>query len=151
MCKLGATAITFDDIPNPDPVQGTLPAGYKGFSWTNVGYLNMAAFNTTGYRYGHSSGQLIAWFNSVFTLEMLVANQTFTLNSCVMSAAWADTVSVTITGYYLSTQLYTATISVNTYTMVISTFDWPGLTRVVFNPFGGWVSDTGLDNLCITF
>lgn len=111
----------------------------------------MAGYNTSGYRYAHSSGQLIAWFGNVFTLQLLVANQTFTLNSCVMSAGWADTVSVTVTGYYLSTQLYTTTISLNTYTKVISTFDWPGLTRVAFNPFGGWTSDTGLDNLCITF
>ena len=151
MCKLGATAITFDDIPNIDPVQGTLPSGYKGFSWANGNYLNVNSFSGTGYPVLVASGSYVAWFNNPMTMQILVSNNTITLNSCVMGAGWSNSVFLTINGYYNSILKNTTTIALNTYTQVVQVFDWYGLNKIVFTPSGSGYVDVGLDNLCITF
>ena len=151
VCMMGATAITFDDIPNAVASGGPIPSGYKGFSWTNGGYLNIASFNSSGYRYTISSGGFFSWFNTPLVLQLIAGNQTFTLNSRIMSAGWSNSISVGIIAYYSSTPLYNMTIPLNTYTKVIQVFNWPGLTRVVFNPFGSGYVDTGIDNVCVTY
>jgi len=150
VCKPGATLITFEDIPNANSVHGTIPSTYKGLNWTNGNYLNATAYPSTGYQFVRVSGEYVAWFNYVLTIQTLVANSTFILNSCVMAAGWAD-VQLTIVGYYSTTQLYTTAISLNTHSQNVLILDWPGVNTVVFTPYSSGYPDTGIDNLCITF
>ncbi|CAF2594223.1 unnamed protein product [Rotaria sp. Silwood2] len=152
ICKLGATAITFDDdILSMSSLNGFIPSSYQNLSWTNAKYLNATGLPTSGYRYVCVSGEYICWFNAPMTIETLIANRTFTINSFVTAAGWYDSVSLSIIGYFSSTQMYTTTLSLNTYTQRIIELNWSGITKVVFNPSGSGYYDTGIDNLCITF
>ncbi|CAF3538088.1 unnamed protein product [Rotaria sp. Silwood1] len=152
ICKLGATAITFDDnVLSISGVNGIIPSMYKNLSWTNAKYLNATALSTTGYRYVCVSGEYVCWFNTPMTIETLTVNKTFTINSFVTAAGWSNSISLSITGYFSSTQIYTTTFSLNTYTQRIVELNWSGITKIVFNPFGSGYYDTGIDNLCITF
>ncbi|CAM4988058.1 unnamed protein product, partial [Rotaria socialis] len=58
-CKLGATAITFDGIPNLNSLQGVVPSVYNNISWTNAQYLSATAFANTGYQYVCASRQVV--------------------------------------------------------------------------------------------
>lgn len=150
-CKIGATAIIFDDIPNIDPVQASIPSGYKGFSWTNGNYLNAPSFPTSGYPVLLASGTYVAWFNYPMTVQTLMSNSTITLNSCIMGAGWSNSIVLTIDGYYNSILKNTTTTALNTYTQVTMVFNWYGLNKIVMTASGsGWL-DVGLDNLCVTF
>ena len=148
---MGATAITFDDIPNANVYQGAIPSGYKGFSWANGNYINASAQPGSGYPIILASGMYVVWFNNPLTIQTLVANDTIVLNSCVMGAGWSNSLSVTINGYYNGILKNSTTIALNTYTQILRIFNWYGLNRIVITPFGsGWL-DVGIDNLCITF
>lgn len=105
VCTSGATAITFDDIPNPPASETGLPTNYAGLSWTNGRYLNTAAFANTGYTYACASGAYVTWFNSVITIQTLVSTNTVTLNSFVMVAGWSNGAILTVDGCYSSTQI----------------------------------------------
>ena len=76
------------------PVKESMPSGYKGFTWTNGKYLNASAFRGTGYDKTISSGEFVSWFDNPMALQLIAVNQTFTLNSCIMSAGWSNDVSV---------------------------------------------------------
>ena len=148
---MGATAITFDDIPNANAVEGNIPANYKGFSWTNANYLNANAFSGSGYPVIVTSGAYVAWFNYPMTIQTLVANTTIALNSCVMGAGWSNSIVLTINGYYNNILRNTTTIALNTYTQVVQVFNWYDLNKIVFTASGSGYLDVGIDNLCITF
>ncbi|CAF1122883.1 unnamed protein product [Rotaria sordida] len=150
LCKLGATAITFDDLSTPT-VNGIIPSIYQNLSWTNAYYLNESGIPNIGYRYVRVSGEYVCWFNSPMTIQTLIVNKTFTINSFVTAAGWSDSVILTITGYFSSIQIYTTSMSLNTYTQRIVELNWSGITKVVFNPSSPGYYDTGIDNLCITF
>lgn len=151
VCKLGATGITFDDIPNANSVDGTVPSICGGLSWMNAKYLNATVFAGSGYVFTRASGEIVAWFDTVMTIQALVMTNTFTLTSCVMAAGWSNSLIVTINGYYSTTQLYTITFPLNTYTQTKIVLDWPGVNKVVFTPSGSGYYDMGIDNLCVTF
>ncbi|CAF3067577.1 unnamed protein product [Rotaria sp. Silwood2] len=151
VCPVGATIITFDDIPNADPVQGTIPAVYANLQWVDANYLNATARPTSGYRFVVVSGEYIAWNNVALTIQTLLTNNTITLHSCVMAAGWSDSVTLTVVGYRSATQLYTTSFSLNTYQQVVAMFQWPGVNKVVFTPSGSGYIDFGIDNLCVTF
>jgi hypothetical protein len=151
VCELGATGITFDDIPNENSAGGTIPSIYAGLSWINAQYLNATVYVGSGYVFVSASGDFVAWFNSVVTIQTLLANNTLTLNSMVTAAGWSNSISLTIAGYNSSTQLYTKTVALNTYTQTILVLNWIGLNKIVLTPSGSGYLDTGIDNLCITF
>ncbi|CAF1211538.1 unnamed protein product [Rotaria sordida] len=150
ICKLGATAITFDDLSSSGQ-NGFIPSIYQNLSWTNAKYLNATGLPGSGYPYVCVSGEYVCWFNNPMTIETLVVNRTFTINSFVTAAGWSNSLILTITGYFSSTQIYTTSMPLNTYTQRIVELNWSGITKVVFNPSGSGYYDTGIDNLCITF
>ena len=148
---MGATVITFDDIPNANSEEDPIPSGYKGFSWTNGNYMNVSKWPSNGYPLIRASGAYVAWFNRPLRIQTLVANTTITLNSCIMGVGWSDPISLTINGYYNGILKNTTTIAFQIRTPILRVFNWYDLNRIVFTPTGsGWL-DIGMDNLCITF
>ncbi|CAF3931774.1 unnamed protein product [Rotaria magnacalcarata] len=103
VCKLGATAITFDDIPNLNTLQDVIPSVYNNISWMNAQYLNATASSSAGYTYVCSSGQMVCWFNVPMTIQTSIANTTLTINSFVIAAVSSNSITVTIVGYFAST------------------------------------------------
>jgi hypothetical protein len=85
------------------------------------------------------------------TIQTLILNNTITLNSCIMAAAWSNSLYVTIDGYYYSSRLNTTIIPLNTYTQNLIILNWYGLNKITFTPSGSGYYDMGLDNLCLTF
>ncbi|CAF4821397.1 unnamed protein product, partial [Rotaria sp. Silwood2] len=126
VCPVGATVITFDDIPNADPAQGTIPAVYANLQWVDANYVNATVLPASGYRFLVVSGEYIAWNRDALTVQTLLTNNTITLHSCMMAAGWSDSVTVTVVGYRSATQLYTISFSLNTYQKVVAIFQWPG-------------------------
>ncbi|CAF2187216.1 unnamed protein product [Rotaria magnacalcarata] len=119
ICKLDSTAVTFDDIPNLNSLQGAIPSVYNNISWTNAQYLNATASVSSDYKYVCSSGQMVCWLNVPMTMQTSIANTTCTINSFVIAASWSNYITVTIVGYFTSTQIYTTTVAINTYTKQI--------------------------------
>ena len=136
VCKIGATVITFDDIPNAISSEDSIPSGYKGFSWTNGNYLNISTRPTTGYPIIRASGTYLAWFDATMTIQTLIANDTITLNSCIIGVGWFSPISLRINGYYNGLLKNTTTVAFPIRTPILQVFNWYGLNRIVFRANG---------------
>ena len=147
----GGTPLTFDDIPNADTFQAALPSNYLGLNWAPPWYLNTSVYPNSGYHYVCDSGVYAIWFDTTLAIETPSETNTISLNSCRMAAAWSSSTNLTITGYYLNTQLYPITVLLNSYPAVSQVFNWPGLTKIFMQSSGLGSLYIGLDNMCITF
>lgn len=149
---MGATAITFDDIPNISPSEGAIPSVYDGLQWINGGYLNISGFSGAGYPNLVLSGSDVACFTGPLTIQTLTTNKTISFNSFYAIAGWSNYVTLTIAGYHNSSQLNTTSVRLTMSPRVFVNLNWINLTKVILTPSASsGYCDTGMENLCVTF
>jgi hypothetical protein len=133
-----AQVIGFDDLGNTCGTQ--LTNGYQGFNWNNFYVLNPAfcggSLAVSGYAHGTVSQGNVA-YNAFAQPAQVSSPNPFTFNSVYMTGAWNDGVSVVVTGWLGSTQLYQQTVTVNSHSPTNFVFNWSGVDMVDFNSFGG--------------
>lgn len=129
-----ATVLTFDDISTASI--DTVPNGYGGFNWSQMGYLN-GPINSpgSGYEYGVVSGEYVAFneFENVAT----VTDGTFDFIGAYLTGAWNDGLSVEVEGYYLGSLLYSQTVVTTAYSPTWFSFNYTGVDELRFSSFGG--------------
>ena len=131
-----ATLITFDDLS--DNGNGTqIPNGYQGLNWSNLYVLNTQLFSTpSGYQNNTVSPPNVAY--NAFGAPAVISNNTFTLNSFYLGAAWNDGLQVTVIGKLNGITLDAATFTANTSgPAVLETLNWSGINELDFSSQGG--------------
>jgi hypothetical protein len=131
-----ATTITFDDLT--DNGGGTpIANGYQGLNWTNFDVLNTSLYSTpSGYQNNTVSAPNVAY--NGFGSPAVISNNTFTLNSFYLGAAWNDGLQVTVTGLLNGVTLGTTTFAVSTTgPAVLETLNWTGINEIDFSSAGG--------------
>ena len=142
-----ATVLTFDDLPALSTSPGTIPNGYGGLDWSQMGYLNSSQYGgaTTGYVGGTVSGDYVA-FNE-FAQVATVSDGIFDFNSAYLASAWNDDLSVTVKGFLGAVEKYSVTINGLQYsqtqgaTATLFNFDFLGVDSLTFASFGGTDAD----------
>ena len=144
--------ITFDDL-SPSPTL-EIPSPYAGLDWSSGFYvMDTALFSAqngpNGYSNGVVSAPNVAFNAAGDPVTISVPTGTFTLNSVYFTAAWSDGLSITVSGYdggaldedgnYVGggTLLDAITLTVNTTGPTLETFNWTGVTSVLFSASGG--------------
>jgi hypothetical protein len=135
-----AVVLTFDDLPDPGAGLSSVPNGYGGLNWSNMGYMDPAAriaggTNVPGYLNGTVSQPDVA-FNGGGTLAV-VSDGTFTFNGAYLTGAWNDNLNVTVIGKLGAAQLYSQTVVVNTQTPTFFNFNYVGIDTLNFSSSGG--------------
>jgi hypothetical protein len=128
-----AELITFDDLAPCGSC--AIANGYAGLDWTNWDYLTGADLPFSGYDPGTVSKPNVA-FNG-FGAEAIFSDNTFTLNSAYMTAAWRDNLSVTVTGLLNNVVVDTKTFLLSATTPTLETFGWSGINKVELTATGG--------------
>jgi len=139
-----ANVVTFEDVPGA-PVgvpQGTIPDGYKGFSWSSFGFMDGSvvyprgpAEPKSGYEVGAVSGSYVA-FND-FANVATVSDGLFTFEEVWLTAAWNEGLSIDIEGLQLGILLFSTTVIVDPYNPVLFQLDWIGIDELKFTASGG--------------
>lgn len=147
------TLVNFDTLVDGDPI----PNGYKNLDWNNFYTLNAVTYTSSGYTNGMVSPNNVA-YNGWGNPADFSATKAFSLRSAYLTAAWNNGLSIDIRGYNGGTLVNSQTVTVNTTSPTKFTFNWRGLTRVLFTSSGG--TDAGyagggehfaLDDLLINF
>lgn len=132
-----AQLATFDDLAacTPDNTTGLpIDPGYAGFTWSNFYVVDgpnaAVAFGGPGYANGTISPRCVA-LNGFGASAMLSASS-FTFNGGYFTAAFADGLTLSITGYSGSTALYAQTLTLSTTTPQLFNVAWDNLTSVSF-------------------
>ena len=127
----GATVLTFDDLfPWTSP--STIPDGYGGFNWENMGYMHRNYHTGSGYDNGTVSGSYTA-FNEYAYTATISGGGTFDFNGAYLTAAWWDDNTVTVEGYFGVSLLYSSTVNVNTSGPIWFDFDYFDIDTLVFS------------------
>jgi hypothetical protein len=137
--------ITFDDLSNT--TSGfQVPAGYHGFTWSNIYELNGLAYGAGGYSNAVVSGSNVA-YNAFGETASIVSTNPFTLISAYMTAAWLSNLQVRIQGYVGGVLAYDQTYTLQTNAPTLVTFNYAGITSVVFSTtVGSWFA---MDNVSV--
>jgi hypothetical protein len=134
-----ATTLTFDDISSA--AVGTIPDGYGGLNWDNVGFYDGSDFANSGYENGRVSGTHVAFNVNAFTAT--VSGPTFDFNSAYLTAAWNNDLNITVTGLSGGTELYSQTVIVDPFGPTLFNFNFIGIDQLTFASFGG--TNAGLE------
>lgn len=130
-----AGTITFDDIVTAGQIQ--ISNGYQGFNWNNFFVIPPLSYSpNSGYAAGLVSSPNDA-YNGYGTAATLSSATPFTLTSGYFTAAWNDGLNIIITGYNGATVVDSETIVISATAPTLETFDWSGLTEVLFVSLGG--------------
>ena len=159
-----ASIITFDEFP----AAGVIPNGYAGMNWVDPTTLCcFMALNTvtypvpSGWQNGTLSSPNVAFTFSGGPASFTSATATpFTLNSLYLTAAWRDSLQITIEGRLGGlggTLVDSITAQINTSGPRLFSLDWSNIDTVSFRASGGVHNDafTGdgtyfaLDNMTI--
>jgi hypothetical protein len=167
VCAMGvistasAIIITFDDLP-ADHSGIPVPNGYEGFDWTNFLALTGTGYPLpdTGYTNGIVSSPNVAVNanGDDATLTPAAPTTTFTLESGYFTSAYYNVppgLPVTVEGFLPGHILPSDTMSflVLTGSATLESFDWTGLSEVVFSSLPPGLTSAGsqtqfvLDNL----
>lgn len=129
-----ATVLTFDDI-SPIDDYASIPNGYGGLDWDNFSYLNSLSIPNSGYNNGIVSGNYVAF--NVAGDPAIVGNGVFDFNSAYLTAAWNNSLSITVEGLNNGSSLYSTTVVVDTNSPILFDFDYRGINELRFTSFGG--------------
>lgn len=132
-----AETITFDTIQTASLAD--VPNGYEGFNWNYIlveNASNLAKQGVTGYSNGLESLPNVA-FTDCCNTASFSRPSSFTLDSGYFSAAWLNDLDISVTGYSGTDLLYSTTFTVNATGPILETFNWSGITSVVFSASGG--------------
>jgi len=130
-----AVVLTFDDI-NSIPSYSTIPNGYGGLDWNNMGYMHSTNYATfSGYNNGIVSGEYVAF--NLAGATAIVSNGVFDFNGAYFTAAWRDGLNIDVVGKLGGSTLYDQTITVNTSGPTSYDLNFLGIDELVFNSYGG--------------
>lgn len=133
--------IDFCDIQNPTSVYAYIPSGYKGFVWTNVGYvyINEARRwdNTSAYNFHYSvnafkPGQQFVAFNYAKQSMSISFNGTVTIVAIELNSAELPNISVQLKGIRNGIQQYflNSTIGSQLTNQILS---WSNVDKIDFS------------------
>jgi hypothetical protein len=135
------TVLTFDDISAGSDF---IHDGYGGLNWDNMRYNHWDAYSFldagTGYQYGAISGTGTALDGG--SIPASVAGSPFNFIGAYLTGAFRDGLSVTVTGFRNSQQIYNQTIVTSFGTTQFFEFDFNDVDKLVFDSFGGVVQPT---------
>jgi uncharacterized repeat protein (TIGR01451 family) len=153
ICQSGTTQssqlITFDDLPYSGGVP--LPTDYAGITWSNVYYMDRAAYGTnSGYYAGTVSLPNVA-FDGFAQTAGISSTNSFSLISAYLTAAWMDNLQLQVTAYAGPALAYSNAYTLSTTTPKLINFDYYGVTRVEL-VYGGGGGNThfAIDNILLS-
>jgi len=138
--------ITFNDlseISEDDDVIPDVPDLYRGLKWTNFNYINesYAAKNSSksGYETVFQPGcsTNIVFSGKQASIGTSRFNETFTLISLHVCAAWNDGLKLTITGHRNSERIQTHTSILLFGKPQPIVLNWKNIDKIIFKSFGG--------------
>jgi hypothetical protein len=136
-----ATVVTFDDLGSGP---GAIPYGYDhvGLEWTNW-YCDTGSFEPA-YFGGVESSPNIA-FNAYGTAATIMASSSpFYFDGAWFKGTYSDNLMLTVDDYSGSNLVYSKTVdlgSAEATTPMWVSFDWAGVTDLVFSGSGGTAPD----------
>ncbi|WP_394647476.1 PEPxxWA-CTERM sorting domain-containing protein [uncultured Sphingomonas sp.] len=134
----GATTLTFDTLAGDE---SSIPNGYGGLNWTNMGSFNPANdtyYSGSGYVNGRVSGSIAAFNRFSYVAMVLQGASPFTLNDGYFTGAWRNGLNITVEGFTGGTlAAFTKSFTVGVSTASLQTFNWTGLSSVRFTSTGG--------------
>lgn len=136
------TVITFDDIITSSSNGSlTIPNGYQGLNWSNLGVIDAAdyAYNPSGYQNGTVSGKNVGYSGGGSGLISTIApGSTFTFNSGYFTATWNDGLSWSADGYRNGVKVFSSpTTLLNVTTPTLITLDFVNIDQIQFTVGGG--------------
>jgi hypothetical protein len=138
--------IYFDDLytPNIDPGDqffiGPITNGYNGFDWNNFGVIDGLTSTGSGYNAGIISPNNLC-FNEYANPASFSSEEQFDFYSAYLTAGWNDGLQVEVQGYDGSSLVYDNTYSISSTTPTLITFNYLGVTEVLFSSSGGTHND----------
>lgn len=139
--KIGGSAqavvLTFDDVFGDNIA--AIPDGYGGLNWENFSYTNSAsnpAYEGAGYQNGTESGNYVG-FNRYGDPGIVKSSSVFNFSSAYLTAAWNNSLSITVEGLTNGTQRYSNTVVLNTNDSTLFDFNYLGIDELRFNSAGG--------------
>ena len=146
-----SSTLTFDDITVID--FAAIPDGYGGFDWhypTPNGFRAMNPANTaspipgSGYENGIVSGTNIAFGNSSnITIDRSISGEAFNFQSAWLTAAWHDGLNIQVVGKLSGATIYSTTVTVDTDSPTLFTFNYLGIDTLLFTSSGGTSAGLG--------
>jgi len=141
--QASAQLATFDDLAGctPDNYYGVLvDNGYSGFNWSNFYVTDGLAAATThggpGYNNGAITRPCVA-LNGFGAASEITSSTAFTFNGGYFTAAYQDGLSVMISGFSGTTQVFSQMLSLNTGGPLLWNVNWTGVDRVRFESGDG--------------
>jgi hypothetical protein len=128
-----AELLTFDHLPRTSGSQ--LPSGLGEFEWSADFDYVTGAFLGGGYANGVVSPPNVA-YNAFGGNAAFGRSMPFELDSFYLTAAWRTGLNVTVIGKLDGAVVDKTTLTVNTSSPTLETFDWD-VNEVVFHSFGG--------------
>jgi len=132
-----AQLATFDDLPGCTTANtggSAIANGYAGFNWTNFyvadGPNTASAEGGPGYANGTITQRCIAL--NGFGASSMVSASSFTFNGGYFTAAFTDGLTLQITGFNGTTQLFSQVLTLSTLTPQLVNVAWDNLTSVSF-------------------
>ena len=149
-CSAQATLLNFDDVTSSSYYQISQgsPTTYDGLVWyapdNDIGIVNPLGFYNIGslsqvagragygYANGMVSGPNVMDIGDGSSVSA-ISGQMFDFNSGYFTPAWNDNVTITLNGYNQGNLIDTASFTLNSESPTLETFNWTGLTEVIFN------------------
>jgi hypothetical protein len=135
-----ALTLKFDDLTstNPFAIYDQISTSYGGLNWSNFYFENGTAdsFSNTGYASGIVSPKQ-AVFNGGGQFAEITSSANFTFNSTYLTAALNNGLNILIEGYQGTTLLESRSVTVDTTSPTLFSFNWSGINRLKFNASGG--------------
>ena len=130
----GATVLTFDDL-TPTTSFLTIPDGYGGFDWDQMGYVNGPSHLGSGYDLGRVSGDYVAV--NLGAAVATASNGPFGFNGAYLTGAWRNGLNITVQGFLSSVLQDEMTVVVDYDGPTWFDFNFFGIDEVRFTSFGG--------------
>jgi hypothetical protein len=129
-----ALTVNFDDLPESQ----TFVGNYYGLDWNNFYAFKpeTSGLGGTGYVNGRISLQNVA-YNAYGSPAEITSAGTFTFNSTYLTGAWNNGLDILVEGFQGGTSLFTRSLTVDSTSPTLFTFDWVGIDRVKFTSSAG--------------
>ncbi|MFQ6333116.1 hypothetical protein [Methylophilus sp. 3sh_L] len=175
LANAAATLVNFDDLDANIYGSVSVPYNYAGLNWSNFSVIDGVKFRTStvyyespsgftsfslpksGYESGVVSSSAVAFNDSGFDAYISsYLNDSFTLNSFYITAAWRNELNIEVTGYLNGFQTNSILLITSREAPTLVTLNWKNVNQIKFHSFGGvsngpFVANNGLqfalDNL----
>jgi hypothetical protein len=147
--------LRFEHIDN-DPDAGSdvsVPDGYAGFQWDNMGCFNTSEFDPgSGYSVGTHSGDSVAFNGSGLNASFFLEEGRFTLKSGYFTAAFHPE-SIKLIAYLDGQKIGTKNIDIDSTQQTFVKFGkkFAHIDQVVVNTGGEALSQVAIDDLLVSF